>query len=224
MDVNRRLGMRDTVLALLLAVLQGFPLGETAPNPSPLVGSNWGNPRRYVHLQTSTDLNNFYLEIRLDGTVRKTTVRSSYSKICFLFPEVSVFFLWCGSMKFCLELSNALCLFFPAGVILLKAETRERIAILGVKSSRYLCMDLEGNPFSSVSQYWSSVRLIVAFYRFLILNFSLSRPLTWHPCASFLTLREKESSFYAQTYCNYKMSYHSFYVIILLISSTNCCF
>lgn len=42
--------------------------------------------------------------------------------------------------------------FFPAGVISLKAETRERIAILGVKSSRYLCMDLEGNPFSSVSQ------------------------------------------------------------------------
>ncbi|XP_073336305.1 fibroblast growth factor 23 [Pagrus major] len=113
MDVNRRLRMRDTVLVLLLAVLQEFPLGETAANPSPLVGSNWGNPRRYVHLQTSTDLSNFYLEIRLDGTVRKTTVRSSYS------------------------------------VILLKAETRERIAIFGVKSSRYLCMDLEGNPYSS---------------------------------------------------------------------------
>ncbi|KAK5848946.1 hypothetical protein PBY51_008626 [Eleginops maclovinus] len=113
MDVNRRLGMKDAVLALLLTVLQGFPLGETAPNPSPLVGSNWGNPRRYVHLQTSTELNNFYLEIKLDGTVRRTTVRSSYS------------------------------------VILLRAETRERIAIFGVKSSRYLCMDLEGNPFSS---------------------------------------------------------------------------
>ncbi|CAJ1054772.1 fibroblast growth factor 23 [Xyrichtys novacula] len=113
MDINRRLGMRDTVLALLFAVLQGVPLGDTAANPSPLVGSNWGNPRRYVHLQTSSDLNNFYLEIKLDGTVRKTTIRSSYS------------------------------------VILLKAETRERIAILGVKSSRYLCMDLEGNPFSS---------------------------------------------------------------------------
>ncbi|KAG7496005.1 fibroblast growth factor 23 [Solea senegalensis] len=113
MDVNRRLGMRDTVLALLLAVLQGLPLGETAPNPSPLVGSNWGNPRRYVHLQTSTDLNNFYLEIRLDGTVCKTTTRTSYS------------------------------------VILLKAETRERVAILGVKSSRFLCMDVEGRPFSS---------------------------------------------------------------------------
>lgn len=83
MDANRRLGMRDTVLALLLALLQGFPLGEAAPNPSPLVGSNWGNPRRYVHLQTSTDLSNFYLEIRLDGTVRKTAVRSSYSKTCF---------------------------------------------------------------------------------------------------------------------------------------------
>ncbi|XP_029019610.1 fibroblast growth factor 23 [Betta splendens] len=113
MDVNRRLGLRDTVLALFLAVLPGLPTGETAPDPSPLVGSNWGNPRRYVHLQTSTDLHNFYLEIRLDGTVRKTTARSSYS------------------------------------VILLRAETRERIAILGVKSSRYLCMDLEGNPFSS---------------------------------------------------------------------------
>ncbi|KAK2859065.1 hypothetical protein Q5P01_003685 [Channa striata] len=113
MDVKRRLGVRDTMLALVLAVLQGLPLGETTPNPSPLVGSNWGNPRRYIHLQTSTDLNNFYLEIRLDGAVRKTAVRSSYS------------------------------------VILLKAETRERIAILGVKSSRYLCMDQEGNPFSS---------------------------------------------------------------------------
>ncbi|TWW64763.1 fibroblast growth factor 23 [Takifugu flavidus] len=113
MDVNRRIGVKDTVLALLLAVLQGCPLGETVPNPSPLVGSNWGNPRRYIHLQTSTDISNFYLEIRLDGTVRKSTARTSYS------------------------------------VILLKAETRERIAILGVKSNRYLCMDLEGKPFSS---------------------------------------------------------------------------
>ncbi|XP_061570898.1 fibroblast growth factor 23-like [Cololabis saira] len=113
MDINRRLGMRDTVLALFIAVLQGLPVGEAVPNPSPLLGSNWGNPRRYVHLQTSTDLSNFYLEIRVDGTVRKATTRTSYS------------------------------------VILLKAETRERMAILGVKSNRYLCMDLEGNPFSS---------------------------------------------------------------------------
>uniref|UniRef100_A0A672HFL4 Fibroblast growth factor 23 n=1 Tax=Salarias fasciatus TaxID=181472 RepID=A0A672HFL4_SALFA len=111
------LNLLDAVLALLpLAVLRGFPLGEAVPNASPLVGSNWGNPRRYVHLQTSTDLNNFYLEIRLDGTVRKSTARGSYT------------------------------------VILLKAETRERIAILGVKSSRYLCMDLEGTPFSSVNE------------------------------------------------------------------------
>lgn len=80
MDVTMRLGVRDTVLALLLAVLQGFPHAEAAPNASPLVGSNWGNPRRYVHLQTSTDLSNFYLEIRLDGAVRKATARTSYSK------------------------------------------------------------------------------------------------------------------------------------------------
>ncbi|KAM4614688.1 fibroblast growth factor 23 [Polymixia lowei] len=114
MDVNKKSEMRDTVLALLLALLQGFRLVESVPNPSPLVGSNWGNPRRYVHLQTSTDQNNFYLEISLNGHVRKTTVRSSYS------------------------------------VILLKAETRERVAILGVKSNRYLCMDAEGNSFSSL--------------------------------------------------------------------------
>lgn len=80
MDVNRRIRAKDALLALLLAVLQGCPLGETAPNPSPLVGSNWGNPRRYIHLQTSTDMSNFYLEIRLDGTVRKSTARTSYSK------------------------------------------------------------------------------------------------------------------------------------------------
>ncbi|KAK5621269.1 Fibroblast growth factor 23 [Crenichthys baileyi] len=113
MDVSKRLGMRDTVLALFLAVLQGLPIVEASPNPSPLVGSNWGNPRRYVHLQTSTDLNTFYLEIRLDGAVRRATARTSYS------------------------------------VILLKAETRERLAIFGVKSNRYLCMDLEGNSFTS---------------------------------------------------------------------------
>lgn len=80
MEVNRRIGVKDAVLALLLAVLQGCRLGETAPNPSPLVGSNWGNPRRYIHLQTSTDITNFYLEIKLDGTVRKSTARTSYSK------------------------------------------------------------------------------------------------------------------------------------------------
>lgn len=80
MEVTRRLGMRDTVLALLLAFLQGFPLGESAPNPSPLVGSNWGNPRRYIHLQTSTDLKTVYLEMKLDGAVGRTTTRTSYSK------------------------------------------------------------------------------------------------------------------------------------------------
>ncbi|CDQ64297.1 unnamed protein product [Oncorhynchus mykiss] len=113
MEITKTSGMRDAVLVLLLAVLQGFRLVDALPNPSPLLGSNWGNPRRYVHLQTSSDVNNFYLEIRLNGHVRKTTLRSSYS------------------------------------VILLKAETRERVAILGVKSNRYLCMDALGNPFSS---------------------------------------------------------------------------
>ncbi|XP_072311236.1 fibroblast growth factor 23 [Eucyclogobius newberryi] len=113
MNVYRGLGLRDTVLALVLALLRLIPFCESVANPSPLVGSNWGNPRRYVHLQTSTDLNNFYLEIREDGSVRKSTVRGAYS------------------------------------VILLKSDTRERIAILGIKSSRYLCMDTEGTPFSS---------------------------------------------------------------------------
>ncbi|XP_061767830.1 fibroblast growth factor 23 [Nerophis ophidion] len=96
-----------------LALAQGVPGGVAAPNPSPLLGSNWGSPRRYVHLQTSTELSNFYLEIKPDGSVRKTPSRGPYS------------------------------------VVTLKADTRERLAILGVKSSRYLCMDLDGTPFSS---------------------------------------------------------------------------
>ncbi|XP_061662439.1 fibroblast growth factor 23-like [Syngnathoides biaculeatus] len=103
------------MLALALALLlQGGPGGDAAPDLSPLVGSNWGSPRRFVHLQTSTELNNFYLEIKLDGTVRRSTSRNPYS------------------------------------VIMLKADTRERVAILGVKSSRYLCLDLDGTPFTSV--------------------------------------------------------------------------
>lgn len=98
MEVNKKLGLRDTVLALLLTLLQGIPIGETAPNPSPLVGSNWGNPRRYVHLETSTELSNFYLEIKLDGTVRRTTVRSSYSKMFVCLPSAFPGRLFCVSV------------------------------------------------------------------------------------------------------------------------------
>ncbi|KAL2102679.1 hypothetical protein ACEWY4_001847 [Coilia grayii] len=111
--VSSVLNMHSSFLALCLATLHGLPPVEGAPNPSPLLGSSWGNPRRYIHLQTTTDMNNFYLEISLSGQVRKSTSRGSYS------------------------------------VILLKAQTRQSVAILGVKSNRYLCMDLEGNLFSS---------------------------------------------------------------------------
>lgn len=107
------LNMHSSFLALCLAALQCFRIVDSFPNPSPLLGSNWGNPKRYVHLQTSSDISNFYLEITLNGQVRKTTSRSSYS------------------------------------VVLLKSEARDRLAILGVKSNRYLCMDAEGKPFSS---------------------------------------------------------------------------
>ncbi|XP_066525561.1 fibroblast growth factor 23 [Hoplias malabaricus] len=102
----------SSLVALWLAVtaLRGC---DSAPNASPLQSSGWGNPRRFIHLQTSTELSNFYLEIGLNGHVRKTTHRGSYS------------------------------------VILLKAEARDRVAIYGVKSSRFLCMDAEGNLFTS---------------------------------------------------------------------------
>ncbi|XP_077450410.1 fibroblast growth factor 23-like [Stigmatopora argus] len=108
-----RRASRTRTLALLLAVLQGVPAGYAVPNLSPLASSNWGSPRRYVHLQTSTELSNFYLEIKLDGTVRRSASRN------------------------------------PNSVVLLKADSRERVAILGVKSSRYLCLDLNGTPFTS---------------------------------------------------------------------------
>nr|XP_023694364.1 fibroblast growth factor 23 [Paramormyrops kingsleyae] len=107
------LAMHPSLITLCLAALTSFTLVLSMPNPSPLLGSNWGSPKRYVHLQTSSDINNFYLEISLSGKVRKTTRRTSYS------------------------------------VILLKSEARDRIAIFGVKSNRYLCMDVDGNPFTS---------------------------------------------------------------------------
>ncbi|KTG45865.1 hypothetical protein cypCar_00019603 [Cyprinus carpio] len=103
----------SSVLALWITALQGFRSADAAPNPSPLLGSSWGNPRRYIHLQTTSDLNNFYLEIGPNGHVRKTTNRGSYS------------------------------------VILLKAESRDRLAIFGVKSNRFLCMDAGGTLFTS---------------------------------------------------------------------------
>ncbi|XP_060759577.1 fibroblast growth factor 23 [Neoarius graeffei] len=112
-DAVRRLHLRALVV-LWLGTLHGCRRSEAAPNPSsPLQSSSWGNPRRYVHLRTSTELNNFYLEISFTGHVRKTTHRGSYS------------------------------------VMLLKAESRDQIAIFGVKSSRFLCMDAHGNLFTS---------------------------------------------------------------------------
>lgn len=86
--------MREAVRALValwLWTLHGCRNSEAAPNlSSPLQSSNWGNPRRYVHLRTSTELNNFYLEISLTGHVRKTTHRGSYSECASFF---SFFFL-----------------------------------------------------------------------------------------------------------------------------------
>ena len=35
-------------------------------------------------------------------------------------------------------------------MLILKAETRERVAILGIKSNYYVCLDSEGVPYSSV--------------------------------------------------------------------------
>lgn len=149
MDVNKRSQMMDTALALLLAVLlQGLWLAGCAANSSPLLGSGWGNPRRYVHLQTSSDLSNFYLEITSSGHVRKTTLRSPYSGYHLWFFFCVTFVSFHGRL-YANILIVAVCFISP-GVILIKADTRERVAILGIKSNRYLCMDSEGTQFSSV--------------------------------------------------------------------------
>lgn len=91
--------MREAVRALValwLWTLHGCRNSEAAPNlSSPLQSSNWGNPRRYVHLRTSTELNNFYLEISLTGHVRKTTHRGSYSECASFF--FFLFFTICTS-------------------------------------------------------------------------------------------------------------------------------
>lgn len=75
--------LHSSILALWLTALQGFRDSDAAPNNSPLLGSSWGNPRRFIHLQTTSDLNNFYMEISPNGHVRKTTHRGSYSEYKF---------------------------------------------------------------------------------------------------------------------------------------------
>lgn len=85
----------------------------------------------------------------------------------------------------------------PAGVISLKAETRERIAILGVKSSRYLCMDLEGNPFSSVSRDCLTPPVGIITLPDLLLT---PRTPLHHP-ADLRIAFSKEIQFYAQGFC-----------------------
>ncbi|MBN3296055.1 FGF23 factor, partial [Amia calva] len=105
--------MHPSSSVLCLLVFLGVRIAQSFPNPSPLLSSNWGNPKRYVHLQTSSESRTFYLEVGSDGQVSKTPSRSAYS------------------------------------VLLLKTETRDRLAIMGVKSKRYLCMDEEGHTFTS---------------------------------------------------------------------------
>ncbi|MGH0143253.1 UNVERIFIED_CONTAM: hypothetical protein FKN15_000298 [Acipenser sinensis] len=94
-------------------VLRGFQIGSTLPIPSPLLNPTWGDPKRLVHLYTSSDKRSFHLAINRDGQVDRTPIQT------------------------------------PSSAMLLKSDGIGLVAIMGVKSERYLCMDANGKAFSS---------------------------------------------------------------------------
>ncbi|XP_041112223.1 fibroblast growth factor 23-like [Polyodon spathula] len=105
--------MHSALLILFLAVLRGFQIGSTLPVLSPLLNPTWGDPKRLVHLYTSSDKRSFHLAINPDGQVDRTTIQT------------------------------------PSSAMLLKSDGIGLMAIMGVKSERYLCMDANGKTFSS---------------------------------------------------------------------------
>uniref|UniRef100_A0A8C4RNJ5 Fibroblast growth factor n=1 Tax=Erpetoichthys calabaricus TaxID=27687 RepID=A0A8C4RNJ5_ERPCA len=113
----RRIGsfliMPSFFFALCFVMLYCSLVIECLPNPSPLLNPTWGDPRKLVHLYTSSDRRSFHLAISLDGQVDGTPEQTAYS------------------------------------AMLIKSEERGLVAILGVKSERYLCMDAKGKLFSS---------------------------------------------------------------------------
>ncbi|MGH0129499.1 UNVERIFIED_CONTAM: hypothetical protein FKN15_030713 [Acipenser sinensis] len=88
-------------------------IGSTFPIPSPLLNPTWGDPKRLVHLYTSSDKRSFHLAINPDGQVDRTPIQT------------------------------------PSSAMLLKSDGIGLVAIMGVKSERYLCMDANGKAFSS---------------------------------------------------------------------------
>ncbi|XP_051780507.1 fibroblast growth factor 23 [Erpetoichthys calabaricus] len=105
--------MPSFFFALCFVMLYCSLVIECLPNPSPLLNPTWGDPRKLVHLYTSSDRRSFHLAISLDGQVDGTPEQTAYS------------------------------------AMLIKSEERGLVAILGVKSERYLCMDAKGKLFSS---------------------------------------------------------------------------
>lgn len=86
--------------------------------------------------------------------MRKTTHRGSYSEYKFLYAIKKDIGLKDKNTKNVepeSHLKSNMLLVYSTGVILLKAETRDRLAIVGVKSNRFLCMDAGGTLFTSVS-------------------------------------------------------------------------
>ncbi|MGH0162228.1 UNVERIFIED_CONTAM: hypothetical protein FKN15_042625 [Acipenser sinensis] len=90
-----------------------YSIGSTFPIPSPLLNPTWGDPKRLVHLYTSSDKRSFHLAINRDGQVDRTPIQT------------------------------------PSSAMLLKSDGIGLVAIMGVKSERYLCMDANGKAFSS---------------------------------------------------------------------------
>lgn len=145
------MGPRPAALALLgLAAAAASALPLPPPDAGPHLNYGWGEPVRLRHLYTASKHGLFscFLRIGADGRVDAAGSQSPQSE-CW-----GCGWGWgsVGAAGDTAVPSLSLCVFLclPAGLLEIRAVAVRTVAIKGVQSSRYLCMDEAGRLHGQV--------------------------------------------------------------------------
>ncbi|KAF7248063.1 Protein mono-ADP-ribosyltransferase PARP11 [Varanus komodoensis] len=146
-------------LKFILLAMYDWKAVTAFSNDSPLLNPSWGNTDSLLHLYTSTARNSFHLQINSNGHVDGSPSQTIYSRGAadesaeaegkrsspLLSPELPMKVVLLKSI----DLETKELRTEAKGAVMIKSEGAGYVVINGVKSGRYLCMDMNGNIFGS---------------------------------------------------------------------------
>ncbi|NXF30058.1 FGF19 factor, partial [Nyctibius bracteatus] len=136
------MGPRPAALALLALATAAAAVSLPLPDAGPHVNYGWGEPIRLRHLYTASKHGLFscFLRIGGDGRVDAVGSQSPQSEYRRRYRDGTG-----------LRGAKAALPSVPAGLLEIRAVAMRTVAIKGVRSSRYLCMDEAGRLHGQVS-------------------------------------------------------------------------